>query len=101
MTIYLDEAQVRQHLRMEDLIPAMEKALIDFSAGKSIQPVRTGIAVDPPGGFFFSMPALAEGLGIKLVTLYPSNAERGLPTHMATIFLVDRDTGAPLAGMDG
>lgn len=101
MTLHLEENDVRQHLRMEALIPAMEKALTDFSAGKFTQPVRSGITVDPPGGFFFMMPALAEGLGVKIVTFYPSNAERGMPTHMATIFLVDPETGAPLAIMDG
>ena len=47
------------------------------------------------------MPALADGLGIKLVTFYPTNAERGVPTHMATIFLADPQTGEPLAIMDG
>ena len=99
--IYLDEEQVRQHLHMAELIPAMERALIDFSAGKATQPIRSVIPVDPPGGFFGMMPALSEGLGIKIVTFYPPNAERGLPTHMATIFLVDPDTGAPLAIMDG
>src|SRR5438034_3842454 len=98
----LDEEQVRQHLRMEELIPAMEKALIDFSTGKVTQPVRSVITVDPPGGFFGMMPALTpDGLGIKIVTFYATNAERGLPTHMATIFLVDPETGAPLAVMDG
>lgn len=101
MTLYLDEQGVRQHLRMEDLISAMEKALIDFSTGKVIQPVRSGIAIDPPGGFFFLMPALSEGLGVKIVTFYPPNADRGIPTHMATIFLVDPQTGVPLAVMDG
>ena len=100
-TLFLDEDQVRPHLRMEDLIPAMEKALIDFSAGKVTQPVRSVISVDPPGGFFGLMPALAEGLGVKIVTFYPTNAEHGIPTHMATIFLVDPKTGAPLAVMDG
>src|SRR5437667_7227255 len=100
--LFLDEEQVRQHLRMEDLIPATEKALVDFSAGKVTQLVRSVITVDPPGGFFGMMPALTpEGLGIKIVTFYASNAERGLPTHMATIFLVDPETGAPLAVMDG
>lgn len=99
--LYLDEKEVRRHLHMADLIPAMEKALIDFSGGKVTQPVRSIIKVDPPGGFFGMMPALAEGLGIKIVTFYPPNAERGLPTHMATIFLVDPDTGTPLAIMDG
>ena len=102
MTLYLEEEQVRQHLRMADLIPAMEKALIDFSAGKVTQPVRSVIKVDPPGGFFGMMPALTpDGLGLKIVTFYPPNAQRGIPTHMATIFLVDPQTGAPLAVMDG
>jgi ornithine cyclodeaminase/alanine dehydrogenase-like protein (mu-crystallin family) len=102
MTLFLDEEQVRKHLRMEELIPAMEKALIDFSAGKVTQPVRSVITVDPPGGFFGMMPARTpDGLGIKLVTFYPTNAERGIPTHMATIFLADPETGAPLAVMDG
>jgi ornithine cyclodeaminase/alanine dehydrogenase-like protein (mu-crystallin family) len=100
--LFLDEEQVRKHLRMEELIPAMEKALIDFSAGKVTQPVRSVITVDPPGGFFGMMPARTpDGLGIKLVTFYPKNAERGIPTHMATIFLSDPETGAPLAVMDG
>ena len=99
---FLNEEQVRQHLRMADLIPAMEKALIDFSAGKVTQPVRSVIKVDPPGGFLGLMPALTpDGLGLKAVTFYPSNAERGIPTHMATIFLVDPETGTPLAIMDG
>ena len=100
--LFLNEEQVRQHLRMVDLIPAMEKALIDFSAGKVTQPVRSVIKVDPPGGFLGLMPALTpHGLGLKAVTFYPSNAERGIPTHMATIFLVDPETGTPLAIMDG
>ena len=87
---------------MAELIPAMEKALIEFSGGKVTQPVRSVINVDPPGGFLGLMPALTpDGLGLKAVTFYPSNVERGIPTHMATIFLVDPQTGTPLAIMDG
>jgi thiomorpholine-carboxylate dehydrogenase len=80
----------------------MEKALMDFSAGKVTQPVRSVIKVEPAGGFLGLMPASTpDGLGLKAVTFYPSNAERGIPTHMATIFLVDPETGTPLAIMDG
>jgi thiomorpholine-carboxylate dehydrogenase len=87
---------------MADLIPAMEKALIDFSNGRVTQPARSVIKVDPPGGFFGLMPALTpNGLGLKAVTFYPANVERGIPTHMATILLVDPQTGTPLAIMDG
>jgi ornithine cyclodeaminase/alanine dehydrogenase-like protein (mu-crystallin family) len=100
--LFLNEEQVREHLRISELIPAMEKALVDFSAGRVTQPVRSIISIDPPGGFFGLMPALApDGLGLKAVTFYPSNAEREIPTHMATIFLVDPQTGTPLAIMDG
>ena len=64
--LFLNEEQVRQHLRMADLIPAMEKALIDFSAGKVTQPVRSVIKVDPPGGFLGLMPALnSRGTRLK------------------------------------
>jgi ornithine cyclodeaminase/alanine dehydrogenase-like protein (mu-crystallin family) len=100
--LFLNEEQVRQHLEMAELVTAMEKALIDFSAGKVTQPVRSIIKVDPPGGFLGLMPALtADGLGLKAVTFYPSNADQEIPTHMATIFLVDPGTGTPLAIMDG
>jgi thiomorpholine-carboxylate dehydrogenase len=102
--LFLNEEQVRDHLRMKELIPAMEKALIDFSAGRVIQPVRSIISVDvaPATGFLGLMPALTpDGLGLKAVTFYPSNSDRGIPTHMATIFLVDPQTGTPLAIMDG
>src|SRR5205807_1644784 len=102
MALFLEEKDVRKHLRMAHLIPAMEKALIDFSAGKVTQPVRQVIAVDPPGGFYGMMPALTpEGLGQKIVTFYPPNAEKGIATHMALIVLNDPQTGEPLAVMDG
>jgi ornithine cyclodeaminase/alanine dehydrogenase-like protein (mu-crystallin family) len=102
--LFLNEEQVRRHLHMTDLIPAMEKALIDFSDGKVTQPVRSVIKVDLAAatGFLGLMPAhTPDGLGLKAVTFYPSNVERGIPTHMATIFLVEPETGAPLAVIDG
>src|SRR5205809_7260996 len=102
--LFLNEEQVRKHLQMADLIPAMEKALIDFSAGKVTQPVRSVIKVEVAAatGFLGLMPALTpDGLGLKVVTFYPSNTGRGIPTHMATIFLVDPETGTPIVIMDG
>ncbi len=100
--LILDEEQVGSAVRMEDLIPAMEKALIDFSAGRVIQPVRTMLAVEEFNGFFGPMPAITEdSMGIKLLCYYPRNDERGLPTHHAMIVLFRPETGEPLAVMDG
>jgi len=96
----LDEAAVRDVLRMEDVIEAMEKALAAFSSGRAVQPLRTVIPVDEHGGFLFVMPAYTgTALGAKLVTLYPGNVD--LPTHNATILLFDPQSGAPLASLDG
>ncbi len=101
MTLYLDKNQIAAALTWETLIPAMEKALIAFSTGQVIQPVRQTLTVEEEGGFFLLMPALSDAMGVKLVTFYPRNADKNLHTHHAMIVLFERDTGIPLAVMDG
>lgn len=102
MLPFYTEDQVRSVLRMEDLIPAMEAALISFSAGRVTQPTRQMLTVEPYGGHFGAMPAAGDiGVGAKLVTFYPGNATKGLPTHLALILLFRPETGEPLAIMDG
>jgi len=98
---FLNEETVRAHLNMSDLIPAMAKALVDYSAGGFKQPDRQLLEVEPHGGFFAAMPAVGQSVGVKLVTFYPGNAERGVPTHLAMILLFRPETGEPLAIMDG
>jgi alanine dehydrogenase len=96
----LDEAAVDRLLRMEELIPAMERALADFSSGKVVQPVRTMLPVAEHQGFLGLMPAYTgAALGTKLVTFYPHNTD--VPTHHATILLFKPETGEPVVTMDG
>jgi ornithine cyclodeaminase/alanine dehydrogenase-like protein (mu-crystallin family) len=98
----LDENHVRASLEWDALIAAMESALIDFSAGRVQQPVRRFLTIDRHEGFFGVMPAVSDRImGVKLVTFYPNNAARGLPTHLAMIQLFAPDTGAALALLDG
>ena len=99
---FLDEAAVQRVLRLEALLPAMERALIDFSAGRVVQPVRSIISIPQHSGFMGLMPAVyGEIMGAKLVNFYPNNGARGLPTHLAIIALFRSDTGEPLVIMDG
>ena len=99
---YLSEAAIREVLRYEELIPAIERALIDFSSGCVVQPVRTILPVTPYHGFYGIMPAVyGDIMGAKLVTLFPGNADLGLPTHQGVIVLLRATTGAPLAVLDG
>ncbi len=89
---------------MEDLIAAMETALAKFSAREVLQPVRSVLTVGPTKAYFGLMPAYIptpESLGAKLVTVFGENHKKNLPSHMATILLLDPDTGALLALMDG
>jgi ornithine cyclodeaminase/alanine dehydrogenase-like protein (mu-crystallin family) len=102
MLPFLDENEVRAHLHWDALIAAMESALIGFSAGRVQQPVRRLLKIEPYDGFFGVMPAAsADTVGAKLVTFYPSNAARGLPTHLAVILLFAPETGEALALLDG
>src|SRR5215207_1309568 len=96
----LDENAVGGLLRMEEVIPAMERALAAFSSGKVVQPTRVMAPVAEHEGFLGLMPAYTgSALGTKLVSFYPHNTE--VPTHHATILLFKPETGEPLVTMDG
>jgi ornithine cyclodeaminase/alanine dehydrogenase-like protein (mu-crystallin family) len=98
----LTEEQIRGVLCYGDLIPAIRQALMDFSAGRVAQPVRTIVPVTAHAGWFGVMPAIyGPVMGAKMVTFYPGNAELQKHTHMAMIQLFRSDTGEPLATMDG
>jgi ornithine cyclodeaminase/alanine dehydrogenase-like protein (mu-crystallin family) len=100
--MFLDEERVEALLHWDELLRTMEKALIDFSAGRVTQPVRTAIPVPEQAAFFGIMSAIyGSVMGAKLVSVFPRNAERGLHTHLATIHLMRADTGEPLAAIDG
>ena len=99
---FLDEETIRPLLRLEDLISAMERALADFSSGRVIHPVRGIVPIPQHRGFMGLMPAVyGDVMGAKLVTLYPDNISRDIPTHQAVIALFRAGTGEPLAMMDG
>ena len=103
MALLLTEKHVRQLLPMADLIDAMEQALSLFSTGKVKQPVRSVVELGTHG-FFGVMPAALESpaaAGMKLVTVVPANHARNLPSHLATILLMNHDTGALEAILDG
>lgn len=102
----LTEDDVKRVLSMSDLIDTMTAALRAFSTGAVVQPVRSVIPVGGEHAFLGTMPAYvrepgAGALGAKLVTVFAQNPARGLPSHLASIVLLDPETGALRAILDG
>jgi alanine dehydrogenase len=98
--LFLDAAQIRSRVEWPRLMQVLERALISFSTGKAVQPLRT--VIDFPAGCLFSMPAYLDdprALGAKLVTICPGNT--AIETHQATLIMLDPDTGELKALLDG
>jgi ornithine cyclodeaminase len=104
MPLLLTETDVHRLLDTRELIDTMASALREFAAGNVVQPLRTVLQVGPDHAYYGVMPAYVTeppALGTKLVTVFAGNAARGLPSHLATIVLLDTSTGALLALLDG
>jgi alanine dehydrogenase len=101
---FFEEGEVRARLRMPELIDAMQQALVEFSAGRVKQPVRTILEFGVEQSLFGLMPSYVPSLpalGAKLVTVCPGNAARDLATHQAIIVMLDPETGVTDAILDG
>ena len=99
--LFLSQADVVRLLDLDKLITALAAAFIELSAGRTSVPPRIA-ARTPTGGLLGAMPGYLSGvLEAKLVSVFPQNHVRGLPSHQGLIALFDENTGAPLAVMDG
>ncbi|MBD0329732.1 MAG: ornithine cyclodeaminase family protein [Thermoleophilia bacterium] len=97
---FLNQADVRRLLDLDRLIDALAGAFVELSAGRASVPPR--VAAFAPGGFLGAMPGYVGGvLEAKLVSVFPRNGGRGVPTHQALIVLFDEETGTPACMMDG
>jgi len=108
MALLLDETDVARCLDMASLIPLMRETLSRFSRGETAQPVRTSMRIKPANGFYGVMPAHVPGpaddpgaFGLKSVCFFPGNDALGLPTHLATVLLLDPRNGNLIGLMDG
>ncbi len=97
----LAQADVERLLDLEALIEALAGAFRKLSSGEASIPPR--IAASNGAGLLAAMPGFLPGGGleVKLVSVFPGNHDRGLPSHQALIALFDENDGSPQAVMDG
>jgi ornithine cyclodeaminase/alanine dehydrogenase-like protein (mu-crystallin family) len=99
--LLLSRRDVEQCLDPAALLDAVSEGLQALSAGAVEAPPRAAVQV--PAGALLTMAGARAGgpVVVKLVGVFPGNAELDLETHQATICLFDATTGRCLAVMDG
>ena len=99
----LSAADVWAAAGMRGVIQAVRSAYVEYSAGRATVPLRIPIGT-VNGGTTLFMPGYSPQSGamaVKVVSVFPSNVDLGLPTISALVVLSDGTTGVPLAVMDG
>lgn len=93
---------VRAAVDMRAAIAAVREGFIALSSNRAHVPLRS--VLETPGGVLLTMPAYVGGApisAVKIVSVCPENPAQGLPTIYAAVLVMDAQTGAPLALMDG
>ena len=94
----------RNLVNMNEVIEYAALALKEFSAERTITPIRGSLPFANEKNTALIMPSVAEGLealGLKVVTVVPENKKVGKKTINGIVMLSDFQTGEPLALLEG
>ncbi len=100
---FFSRDDVAQKLTYQVCIPAVRAAMIALSKGETRQLPRSYLPLEQGRIFGTMTGALGDGgpFGAKLISVFPDNFDKGLPSHQGVVVLFDRDSGAPIAMADG
>ncbi len=93
-----------QLLSMKETIDLMREVFCEVSRGTVVMPPRSVLKMEESSGAMLFMPGYLPhrgGIGIKIVSVFPENAGKNLPTISALIILTSPETGEVLAIIDG
>ncbi|MBS7575940.1 MULTISPECIES: ornithine cyclodeaminase family protein [unclassified Enterococcus] len=100
----LTEEEICRFYSMDDCILAVSDAFRYFSAGKIQLPLRTKISEAATEGTYLCMPASCEAYNaacVKILNVFPRNAQKQLPTIHAEVILINTTTGQFEMMLDG
>ena len=93
---FLTDGDVGELVKPREVVEAVEEAYRLYSTGRVVMPVRSRVEAREKGGDILMMPCYIPDMNIfslKLVTVYPGNLQRGLPTINAVVIVLDAETG--------
>ena len=102
--LILKESDISSMITMSDIIEADKEALSIYSSQKSNIPLRSNLNVPEFNGqclFMNGYAAPAKALGVKIVSVYPDNINKNIPSVPATMVLVNAETGMVNSLIDG
>lgn len=84
----------------KDVMECIEHSFIKYEKKEFLMPLRT--SVDYHGNTLLLMPCFTEEtFGTKMLTLFPGNSSKNLPTIYGLMLLNDSETGKPVMLMSG
>ncbi len=93
---------------MADAVELMKRVFAQYSQGDTISPIRTPVQLPDGSGVSLYMPAyvgasegMSASLGAKIVSVFPGNKDRGLPTINAVVIALNPSTGEPVGLIEG
>jgi ornithine cyclodeaminase len=102
--LLLNRDDIKSVLSMRDAIHVAEDALRIFSLRKCVVPLRTKINISKFEGQCIFMPGYIEEMdsaGIKILSFFPKNIERGLISVRSKMVLISGETGEVHAILEG
>jgi len=102
--LVINAAEQRSLVDMNEVIEYAAIALREFSAERTITPIRYSLPFANSQNTALMMPSVAEelgALGLKVVTVAPNNTKIGKKTINGVVMLSDFQTGEPLALLEG
>jgi len=101
--LMLSSDDLRAALPMAEAVEASKAAFAAQAEGRCVSPLRLGLTVEPARGMTLVMPAHLPGTGLatKIVSAFPDNPSKGVPTVTGLVVVLDEDTGQPTAVLDG
>jgi len=100
--LVLNAGDIRQLVTIADLIDPIAAAMVGVSRREALLPLRQAIPLSGQDKFGIMPGALGgdANYGVKLLSLFPGNPDRGLSSHSGIMLVFDRATGLPRACLD-
>jgi ornithine cyclodeaminase len=100
---YINKEKVASLLTMQECIEVMEKMFRSLATGEAAQPLRSLMWLPGKKGLLGMMPGYDTGvgiMGIKLISVFHGNRDKGYPSHQGVVILFDANNGQPLMIFD-